>query len=95
MSTIKKILSESSTTTLSDNNTTDSDESINSEEKNKLKLRLNTIFKKIDESNETSNCFISLLDNKHTINLKMTLNSDISDSSDSDISSIEDVSMVN
>ena len=28
MSTIKKILSESSTTTLSDNNTTDSDESI-------------------------------------------------------------------
>jgi len=39
MSTIKKILSDSSTTTLSDNNTTDSDESINSEEKNKLNIK--------------------------------------------------------
>ena len=95
MSTIKKILSESSTTTLSDNNTTDSDESINSEEKNKLNLQLNKLFRKIEKRNEKSNCFISLLDNKHTINLKMALNSDSTDSSDSEISSIEDVSMVN
>lgn len=96
MSTIKKILSDSSTTTLSDNNTTDSDESINSEEKNKLNIKLKQLLNKLEENNNNNNsCFISLLDNKHTRNLRMVINSDISDSSESEISSIEDVSMVN
>lgn len=95
MSTIKKILSDSSTTTLSDNNTTDSDESINSEEKNKLNIKLKQLLNKLEENNNNNSCFISLLDNKHTRNLRMVINSDISDSSESEISSIEDVSMVN
>ena len=96
MSTIKKILSDSSTTTLSNNNTTDSDESINSEEKNKLNIKLKQLLNKLEKKNNNNNtCFISLLDNKHTINLRTVINSDISESSESEISSIEDVSMVN
>ena len=43
----------------------------------------------------SSTCFISILENKHTLNLKTVINSDISDSSESEISSVEDVSLVN
>tara|TARA_B100001248_G_C27270421_1_gene402821 strand:+ start:236 stop:526 length:291 start_codon:yes stop_codon:yes gene_type:complete len=96
MNTIKQILSDSSTTTLSDNNnSTDSEKSINSDDKNILNLKLNKLFEKLDEKKTSSTCFISILENKHTLNLKTVINSDISDSSESEISSVEDVSLVN
>ena len=58
MNTIKQILSDSSTTTLSDNNnSTDSEKSINSDDKNILNLKLNKLFEKLDEKKNIINMF--------------------------------------